>query len=67
MQESGIAENNLEIYTVKQTSEDIVGNEIVFSIYGIIAARVVSDISLGKIPITFQDVKVDGMYVKLLL
>ena len=67
MQESGISENNLEIYTVKQTSEDIVGNEIVFSIYGIIAARVVSDISLGKIPITFQDIKVDGTYVKLLL
>lgn len=67
IQESNILEDSLEIYSVKQENEEIIGNEILFYIKGISSSRVVSDIKNGHIPITYHSVQVDGTNVKLLL
>lgn len=67
MEYYGIPDSAMEIYSVKQTADDVIGNEIVFSIQSIAPSRVVADIKTGKLLLDFNNynVEVYGNYVRI--
>lgn len=62
-----IKASDLEIFSVKQTDGDIIGNEIIFAIQNISPSRILSDIKHHKINIEYQNILVQGNMVRLIL
>ena len=62
-----IQDNDLEIYSVQDTPDSVIGNEIIFSIKGLSPSRIVSVINSNKLALDIYSAEVYKNMVKILI
>ena len=62
-----IQDSDLEIYSVQDTPDSVIGNEIIFSIKGLSPSRIVSVINSNKLALDIYSAEVYKNMVKILI